>query len=312
MQHSESPKISVIIPVYNVEKVLPRCLDSLLGQTFVNWEALCIDDGSSDGSGGVLDEYARKDPRFRVRHKSNAGVSEARNEALGIASGEYLLFVDSDDFLHPQTMEICLYMAERDASDLVAFTYNRRFRTALTLRHFLGLPEPGRIKFRNYACGNIESVVTDDIFTMATEYSHPEGKEMKRWAVKHCQPWRCLYRAERIRHIRFIPGIIYEDFPWWIEVMLNVRRATIINLPLYYYYPNFSGYIHSAAQQFRISSLRTAIDAVQTLCREKLTPAQSGNCTRNFLVPFREKLEKKVKAVERSRGGGGAHGHGKE
>ena len=122
------PKISVIIPVYNVGKVLPRCLDSLIGQTFRDWEAICVDDGSRDSSPGILDAYARRDARFRVVHKRNAGVSEARNDAVALAEGEYMLFLDSDDFLHPQTMEICLYMAERDGSDMVAYTYDRKFR----------------------------------------------------------------------------------------------------------------------------------------------------------------------------------------
>ena len=81
------PKISVIIPVYNVGKVLPRCLDSLIGQTFRDWEAICVDDGSRDSSPGILDAYARRDARFRVVHKRNAGVSEARNDAVALAEG---------------------------------------------------------------------------------------------------------------------------------------------------------------------------------------------------------------------------------
>lgn len=297
-KYSGNPAISVIIPVYNVEKELPRCLDSLIGQTYANWEAICVDDGSRDGSGDILDRYSQSDGRFRVFHKANAGVSEARNDAVAMASGKYMMFVDSDDFIHPETMEICLHIAERDGSDLVAFTYDRRFRTGLTVRHFLGLPEPRRFRFRNYDTDSIKSVTVDDVFEIATEYSHPSGSYMKKWAVKHCQPWRCLYRTERIRHIKFIPGIIYEDFPWWVEVLLNVRRATVINLPLYYYYPNFSGYIHSASQRFRIESLRTAIAAVESLCSEKASPQQRTRCEENFLIPFRNKLIKKEKRLD--------------
>lgn len=286
------PKISVIIPVYNVEKELQRCLDSLISQTFHDWEAVCVDDGSQDCSSRILDDYAAGDSRIHVIHKRNAGVSAARNDALDIAAGEYLMFVDSDDFIHPQTMEICVYMAERDGSDMVAYTYNRKFRTALTVRHFLGLPQPSAVRFRTYSLDRIKSKVTDDIFNWATEYSHSGDKE-KKWMVKHCQPWRCLYRSDRIRHIRFIPGIIYEDFPWWGEVLLNVRKTTIINLPLYYYYPNFSGYIHTAAQNFRIDSLKLAIEAAGKLYADKASDIQKEKFDMNFLTPFRNKLAKK-------------------
>ena len=91
------PFFSIIIPVYNVAPYLHECLDSVLTQTFGDWEALCVDDGSTDGSGDILDEYATKDQRFRVVHQKNTGVSAARNAALDAAQGEWLCFLDSDD-----------------------------------------------------------------------------------------------------------------------------------------------------------------------------------------------------------------------
>lgn len=94
-----SPKISIIVPVYNVEKYLRHCLDSIRAQTFTDFECICIDDGSSDGSGKILDEYAEKDSRFVVIHKDNGGVSSARNAGLDVARGEWLAFVDSDDWV---------------------------------------------------------------------------------------------------------------------------------------------------------------------------------------------------------------------
>lgn len=93
------PLFSLIIPVYNVETYLRKCLDSILDQDFDDWEALLVDDGSTDGSGAICDEYAAKDNRFRVFHKSNGGVSTARNMALDNARGEWLWFVDSDDWI---------------------------------------------------------------------------------------------------------------------------------------------------------------------------------------------------------------------
>ena len=101
----DNPKISVIVPVYNVEQYLPRCIDSILAQTFTDFELLLIDDGSTDNSGKICDEYAKKkDTKIRVWHKENGGVSSARNMGLDFAKGEYIQFIDSDDFIE----KICL------------------------------------------------------------------------------------------------------------------------------------------------------------------------------------------------------------
>ena len=94
-------KVSVIVPVYNTEQYLPRCIDSILNQSFTDFELLLIDDGSTDGSGKICDEYAKKDSRIRVFHKENGGVSSARNVGLDKANGEWICFVDSDDELLP-------------------------------------------------------------------------------------------------------------------------------------------------------------------------------------------------------------------
>lgn len=99
-----SPKFSIIIPVYNVAAYLRECLDSVLAQTFTEWEAICVDDGSTDGSGAILDEYGAKDKRFLIIHQENSGVSVARNNALDVANGEWIGFVDADDKLLPRRL----------------------------------------------------------------------------------------------------------------------------------------------------------------------------------------------------------------
>ena len=117
------PAISVIIPIYNVEKYLRRCLDSVLNQTFSDWQAICVNDGSPDNSAAILSEYAAKDSRFKIVNKENGGLSDARNAGMQHATGDYILYLDSDDFIHPQTMEIAYYLAQRDGADIVSFTY---------------------------------------------------------------------------------------------------------------------------------------------------------------------------------------------
>ena len=122
------PAISIIIPMYGVEKYLRRCLDSVQNQTFTDWQAICVDDGSPDKSGEIAEEYAKKDKRFVVIHKENGGLSDARNAGMEHATGDYILYIDSDDFIHPQTLEIAYSLALRDGSDIVSFTY-LSFRT---------------------------------------------------------------------------------------------------------------------------------------------------------------------------------------
>lgn len=118
---SNSPKISIIVPVYNVEKYIRRCLDSILAQTFTDWECICVDDGTPDNSGKICDEYAKKDSRVVVIHKENGGVSSARNAGLDVAKGEYVTFCDSDDWIEKETYETVIKVAENNCVDLVQF-----------------------------------------------------------------------------------------------------------------------------------------------------------------------------------------------
>ena len=122
MTDNVSPKITIIVPVYNVERYLRRCLDSIAAQTFTDWECILIDDGSPDTSGTICDEYAANDGRFRVIHQENRGVSAARNAGLDAARGEWIAFVDSDDWVEPDMCEsICNVINDMGGGDLVMF-----------------------------------------------------------------------------------------------------------------------------------------------------------------------------------------------
>lgn len=113
------PKISIIVPVYNVEQYLRRCLESIRAQTFADFECICVDDGSPDGSGGILDEYAEKDSRFVVIHKENGGVSSARNAGLDAAKGEWIAFCDSDDWVESCMLEKMLSGKDAECSEMI-------------------------------------------------------------------------------------------------------------------------------------------------------------------------------------------------
>lgn len=119
------PKISIIVPVYGAEKYLHRCLDSILAQTFEDWECILVDDGSKDRSGSICDDYSAKDNRFKVIHKTNGGVSSARQSGLEAAKGEFVIHTDSDDYLNPEMLEDLLSYQSTTGADLIIFDFNK-------------------------------------------------------------------------------------------------------------------------------------------------------------------------------------------
>jgi len=292
------PKISVIIPIYNVEKYLRRCLDSVLNQTFADWEAICVNDGSPDNSDIILAEYAAKDARFKIVNKKNGGLSDARNAGMQVATGDYILYLDSDDFIHPQTMEIAYSLAVRDGADIVSFTYDRIYRPQLMVRHVLKMDTDNVIPKRmnkKYDVAKIKTLVTDDVYEYATERTHNKPGKKKKWLIKHCQVWKNLYRRELIADIPFIKGLLFEDFPWWSEVMLRNPRVTIAPLPLYFYIPNFGGIVLSAKQLRIMQSLCTGIKTAFLKYQQEATPYQMEQWSKNFQWYFINWAFRKIK-----------------
>lgn len=111
--------ISIIVPVYQAELTLSRCIESITGQSYLNWELLLINDGSSDSSGEICNKYSEKDPRIKVYHKINGGVSSARNLGLDKASGEFVTFIDSDDWIEPHTLDLYVRCQQKYDADVV-------------------------------------------------------------------------------------------------------------------------------------------------------------------------------------------------
>ncbi len=295
------PAISVIIPIYNVEKYLRRCLDSVQNQTFADWEAICVNDGSPDGSAVILSEYAARDARFKIVTKENGGLSDARNAGMAVAGGDYVLFLDSDDFIHPQTMEIAHTMAVRDGSDIVSFTYDRIYRPQLMVRHVLGLDTdnviPRRINKR-YNVARVKTLVTDDVYKYATERAHNAFNPNKKWLIKHCQVWKNLYRRDLIADTPFIKGILFEDFPWWSAVMLKNPRVTITALPLYFYVPNFGGIVLSSKQLRIMQSLCIGIKDAYLRYKSDADEYQMVQWSKKFKWYFIKWAYRKVKYLD--------------
>lgn len=206
------PKISVIVPVYNVEAYLCRCIDSILGQTFTDFELILVDDGSKDASGAICDEYAEKDNRITVIHKENAGVSAARNTGLDIANGEYVMFVDSDDYIHTKMFEtMLLYM--QDGVDFVISSIQMVTKESKT--EYL-LPTKG------YKPSELLS-----------DYS---AENIPRMCV--CAPWCKLYQKGLIEtnRLRFDTSMsLGEDTCFNMEYLKGCNRIVTTEEIFYYY-----------------------------------------------------------------------------
>ena len=284
--------------MYKVEKYLHRCLNSVKNQTFQDWQAICVDDGSPDNSGKIAEEYAKQDKRFIVVHKENGGLSDARNYGMKYAKAKYIMYLDSDDFIHPQTMEIAYSLAEKNKSDIVSFTYDRFYRPQLMVRHILHLNTDGVIPYcmnKKYDLNKIKTKTTDDVFEYATERTHNKFNPNRRWLIKHCQVWKNMYRKKLIEDTPFIKGILFEDFPWWSAIMLKNPRITIAPLPLYFYVPNFGGIVLSEKQLCIMQSLCAGIKTAYRLYRDNATDYQMQKWSEHFLWWFINWAFRKIK-----------------
>ena len=292
----KNPKISIIIPMYNVEKYLRRCLDSVQNQTFTDWQAICVDDGSPDKSGEIAEEYAKKDKRFVVIHKENGGQSEARNIAVQYVTGDYILFVDSDDFIHPQTLELTYNTAIQKNADMVTFEHDVKFHNALRKKLLQGIDISGILpEKRNNIYKRLRTRSVKNMLFHATEKNRTF--HVKRPIRRHCYPVLALYRADLVKKIPFITGIIIEDFPWWVSVLLARPKTVMLRLPLYFYMPNSVSTLNSAKDLFMVRSLAHGLIYSYSLYKENATDAEFKHFNREFLWPFIIIMMQKVRGL---------------
>ena len=211
------------------------------------------------------------------------------------------MYLDSDDFIHPQTMEIAYNAIEKNNADIASFTYDRFYRPRLMVRHILHLNTDNVVPFgfnKKYDINKIETRTTDDVFEFATEQTHNAFNKNKRWLVKHCQVWKNIYRRDLIADIPFIKGILFEDFPWWSAIMLKKPRVTVINLPLYYYMPNFGGIVLSAKQLRIMKSLCVGIKESYKLYRANADNEQMKKWQSQFMWFFVNRTYRKLKYLQ--------------
>lgn len=246
--------ISIIVPVFNVEKYLPDCLNSILSQSFTEYEVLLINDGSTDKSGEICDEYTQKDPRFKVYHKQNGGVSSARNFALDKITGDWVYFCDADDLLYEKALEILI----RNFDDSVDCTMGGYIR----FNEQGDILEENKIYEDNYM--SIEEILFD--------FYHPKYKMVNGYI------WNRLFRRNVIeRHkLRFREDIyIKEDGLFLIQYLCNCNNGTFYTTkPIYKYIEHSSSAMNLKIQTINkesISRLTASLECYKELKRANIT-----------------------------------------
>lgn len=252
------PIVSIIVPVYNVAPYLQQCMDSIVNQTYRNIEIICIDDGSTDESGEILEQYARSDNRINVLHTDNLGVSSARNTGLSFASGQYLLFVDGDDWIDLATCQKAVSNIFAEAADVVMWPYIREFPDHSAPKAIFQNPKV----FNEIECHKLQRRM---IGLFDEELAHPESADALSTV------WGKLYRREIVEqnHLRFENLLrigTYEDGLFNLFYFAYAKSAVYISDYLSHYRKNTgmtSKYRPQLTSQWKtlFSDMQTYIEA---------------------------------------------------
>lgn len=212
--------VSIVLPIYNVEKYLPKCLDSVLGQTYKNIEIICVNDGSPDGSEKIVCDYMKKDRRITLINQKNQGLSGARNTGIENAKGEYIIFLDSDDWIDPETVQTAIDEMNKENAQLVMWSYVREFPNASVPKNVF---EQERIVFdgddmRNRLHRRMAGLT-------GAELCDPSNADSAVTA------WGKMYKTERIKNCRFVDTKIIgtEDALFSLQALCYIDKAMFIN-----------------------------------------------------------------------------------
>ena len=248
--------VSVIVPVYNVEEYLRQCVDSILGQTYQSLEVILVDDGSPDNSPQICDDYARKDSRVKVIHKKNGGLSDARNAGLEAVTGEYVLFVDSDDYWRNSDVLkrlVDLFECDGESLDFINFNCQYFYQRDNLMKPWAAYPE----KVIN---GKSKKEI---IIRLIQHGMFPMSACMK------------LIRRDFLvnNRIFFIKGIVSEDIPWFLELLQKSRNFKFVNEYAYVYRKQVAGTISSSFSKKKYNDLfeilKQETTKIQKTCQDK-------------------------------------------
>lgn len=262
---NEQPLITIIIPIYNVEQYLERCVDSIIGQTYRNLQIILVDDGSPDRCGVMCDEYARNDGRIRVIHKKNGGQADARNAALSQIGGNYVSFIDGDDWVSPYFIEHLYKAIVANDADMAAGYYEEVF-------------EPGR------SSGPSREVTGYEILD-AEQYLKRMFYQMDADTYVTVK----LFRAEVIRDIRFPVGKLYEDVPVAYETATRCNSVAIVTNRDYYYWQRPNGTQNQEFNERKMDCITHFQDVLQSVEKDYpglLTAARCRYLSAAFNILF--------------------------
>ena len=255
--------ISVIVPVYNVEDYLDRCVESIVNQTYNNLEIILIDDGSPDSCPEMCNEWAEKDSRIIVVHKENGGLSDARNAGLKVATGEYISFIDSDDWIN------------------INF-YEQMYRTIINEKSEIVQCERDIVS--DCTGEYLKNIIEYDSLTVSDEQaiSMLIDENKFRQVV-----WNKLYKRSIIKHC-FLKGIINEDEFWTYKVFGETKRITYINAVMYYYFLREESIMRSNYSLKRLDGLKALIERHEFICerypnlKDKSNNSVYGSCMYHY------------------------------
>lgn len=260
------PLVSIIVPIYNVEKFLERCVNSILAQTFQNFELILVDDGSPDHCPEMCDMYSMKDSRIKVIHKKNGGLSEARNAGLDIAQGQYYFFVDSDDMIAPNALQLLVKYAKGNSSDVII---SKSFICFFDKIDVDIAKEQGEPKIMSAECA------LEEMFCKNT-----------RW-----EAWGTLFAAETWGDLRFKPGIWYEDLELIPEVISRAKQVSLIDVSVYYYYKREGSIMDESKTRIKIDLLEACKKCVSLIETQNVDKQIVYNTVAGVLYELASRLE---------------------
>ena len=234
------PKVSIVIPVYNVEEYLNRCLNSVLNQSYFDWECILVDDGSTDLSRMICDNFSRKDKRFKAIHQKNQGVSKARNVGIESAKGEFLVFVDPDDFINEDYLSALIHKQRESDADIVA----AKVDCILDENMYPGRSDVFKLRVENF-------IRQSGLLNRRIIPSHDSKSELiDRISKASFSAWAKLFKIEIFEKIRFPEGVPKgEDIFTICEALSVAETVQYADDPVYCYTSRNNGLSHSTITQ---------------------------------------------------------------